>query len=61
MIEQREASCVFVWFWTLQHVPGLKACFQYMQMNSGQDQKASTVLYMERRSNLIIKYSSFHS
>lgn len=58
MIEQREASCVFLWYWTLQHIPGPRACFQYMQMHSGQDQKASTVLYMERRSSWIIKYSS---
>lgn len=32
-----------------------------MQMHGGQDQKASTVLYMERRSYLIIKYSSLSS
>lgn len=57
-IEQREASCVFVWYWILQHIPGPKTCSQYMQMHSGQDQKASTVLYMERRRCLIIKYSS---
>lgn len=44
--------------WTLQHIPGPKACFQCMQMHSGQDQKPSTVLHMEKRSYLVIKYSS---
>lgn len=28
--------------WILQHIPGPKACFQYVKMHSGQDQKACT-------------------